>query len=74
MVVLKEAQMAPEILNAETEWLHTILNRVESNRNLAFSCEIINLNRYKIERRYEKVYASLHEKTLKPFVFIFNKN
>jgi hypothetical protein len=74
MVVLKEAHVAPEILNAETEWLNAILNRVESTRNLAISCEIINLNRYKIEKRFDKVIAQLNEKANKPFVFIFNKN
>jgi len=74
MVVLKEAHMAPELLHTETEWLNTILNRVESTRNLATACEIINLNRYTIEKRFHKVIACLQEKNLRPFVFIFNKN
>ncbi len=74
MVVLKEAHIAPEILNAETEWLNTVLNRIESNRNLAISCEIINLNRYRIEKRFDKVLACINEQKLKPFIFLYNKN
>jgi hypothetical protein len=74
MVVLKDANIAPDVLNAETEWLNSILNTVESTRNLAYSCEILNLTRYKVERKYDKVLKALSEKPPRPFVFIFNKN
>lgn len=74
MVVLREANLAPELLQAETEWLNTILNRVEQPRNVAVCCELLNLNRYKIEKRPDKVYDAVVARNLKPFIFIFNKN
>jgi hypothetical protein len=74
MVVLKDANIAPEILNAETEWLNNMLNSVETTRNLAYFCEVLNLSRYRIETSYEKVLKVLSENRNRPFVFIFNKN
>ena len=74
MVVIKDARIAPEVLNAETEWLNTILNAVESTGNLAFCCEVLNLSSYRIEMKYEKVLKALSDKKNPPFVFIFNKN
>ncbi len=74
MVFIKDAHIAPDMLNAETEWLNTILNSVESTGNLAFCCEVLNLSRYRIEVKYEKVLKTLCNKKTPPFVFIFNKN
>ena len=74
MVVLREANLAPDMMLAETEWLNDILNFVEHPGNVAASCEIINISKYKIEKRYHKVLEALDYKALKPFQFIFNKN
>ena len=74
MVVMNATRLSPGMLDAETEWLHAILDRVETTQNLALACEIINLNRFKIERRHEKILTCLAEKSSRPFVFIFNKN
>jgi hypothetical protein len=74
MVVLREDHLDADWLNTETAWLNQILNRVEATANLAYSCEVLNLSRYKIEKKYDKVLKALKAKDLKPFVFIFNKN
>lgn len=74
MVVIREAHADAEWLNNETEWLNQILNRVEATGNLARSCEVINLSRYKIEKRYDRVLKALNTKDPKPFIFVFNKN
>jgi|694.fasta_scaffold12901_4 hypothetical protein len=74
MVVLREDHADAEWLYAETEWLNIMLNKVEATANLAHCCEVLNLSRYKIEKKYDKVYKALNTKDLKPFVFIFNKN
>lgn len=74
MVVLREANLAPEIMEAETQWLHNLLNRVEMPRNVALCSEVINLSRYKIEKRFEKVYKELASGEERPFVFVFVKN
>ncbi len=74
MVVLRENHTDAEWLNAETEWLNKMLNRVELTSNLARSCEVLNLSRFKIEKKYDRVLKALKEKSLKPFIFVFNKN
>ncbi len=74
MVVLKDANINPETLNAETEWLNNMLNSVESTSNLAKFCELLNLTRYRVETKYDKVLKELTSNKNTPFVFIFNKN
>jgi len=74
MVVLREANLAPELMQAETEWLHSLLNRVEMPRNVAQCSEVINLTRYKVEKKFDKVLKEVLSPNEKPFVFLFVKN
>lgn len=74
MVVLKGPHIAPESLDTETRWLHSILNSIESTQNLAFFCEALNLPRQKTETNYNNVLKILLKANPNPFVFIFNKN
>lgn len=74
MIVQREANLAPEIMEAESQWLHTLLNRVEMPRNVALCSEVINLTRYKIEKKFDKVLKELISPLEKPFVFVFVKN
>lgn len=74
LVVVKDTRIAPAVLQAETEWLNKILNEVESANNLAFCCEVLNLNKYRVETRYETVRKAILQREVKPFVFLFNKN
>lgn len=74
MVVMRAAHSDAEMLYAETEWLNAVLNQVESTANLARCSEVINIPRYKVERKYEQVLKALKQKELKPFVFLFNRN
>ncbi len=74
MIVLKHQNFDAEWLHTETEWLNRLLFRVESTANLAKSCEVINLSRFKIYKNYDRVLKALRENEIKPFVFVFNKN
>lgn len=74
MVVLREANLAPDMMEAETEWLNGILNEVELPGNVAICCELINISRYKIEKKYQKILDAIVSKNLQPFHFIYNKN
>lgn len=74
MVIMRASHSDAEMLYAETEWLNTVLNRVESTPNLARCCEVINISRYRVERRYDQVCNILKQKEFKPFVFLVNRN
>lgn len=74
MIILREAYTAPEEMEAETKWLHALLNRVEVPQNIALNCEVINLVRYKIERKYDRVLTEILSPKERPFVFVFVKN
>jgi hypothetical protein len=74
MVVLRPTHSDAKVLYAETEWLNSMLNHVESTPNLARCCEVIHLSRFRIETKYDRVLKALQQKELKPFVFVFNKN
>ncbi|HSK13966.1 MAG TPA: hypothetical protein VK907_12185, partial [Phnomibacter sp.] len=71
MVVLRSANMAPEVMEAETAWLNNVLNSVESPRSVASCSEVLDLTRYKIEKRFERVRKFVMERKKKPFVFLF---
>ncbi len=67
-------KLLPEDLRKELLFLGRILYGSESYYNLAYSNEIIDINRRKIIRKHHLVHQILSEKREKAFVFIFNKN
>lgn len=59
----------------EIELLNELLCHVESMEVFCTANEIINLNNYKVITRPDKVMRLIWKReTLKPFVFINNKN
>lgn len=74
MVVTREAFVSPEFLEAETTWLNEILNKVEDKVNVAAVCEVIDLNKYKIISKKNRIVDLLCTPRHKPFVFLYNKN
>lgn len=59
----------------EIELLHELLCHVESMAVFCTANEIINLNRHKIITKPDKIMRLIWKKeTVKPFVFINNKN
>lgn len=74
MVVAKDGYITPELLEAETHWLNNTLNKVEALRNVAAACEVIDMNRYRIVRKQQKVMEVMATGKHRPFIFVYNKN
>jgi hypothetical protein len=74
LVVSRMAAISTELLHIETEGLHKMLDTIEATSNVANCCEILNLVRYRVEKRKEKVLKALQQPAHQPFIFIFNKN
>ncbi|MEO5647167.1 MAG: hypothetical protein ABIQ56_02330 [Chitinophagaceae bacterium] len=74
LVLFKEELMTPQALEHEVELLHEMLYRVELIDNIAIAHEVIDINKYKIFDTLNVIRDIINLKTLKPFVFLNNKN
>ncbi len=74
LVLFKEDLMSPQAIEHEVELLHELLYDVEKLENLVIAHEVININKYKIQSEIHIVREAIRCKTLKPFVFLNNKN
>ena len=74
LVISKNALESDDALEQEVLVLNTILHEVEVLQNIAFSSEVIDLNRCRIFKKPDTVIKQLQDKQLKSFVFICNKN
>lgn len=74
LVLFKEELMTPQAIEHEVEMLHELLYTVEKIENLVVAHEVINLNRYKIYKRFNIIRNTIRKKVLKPFIFLNNKN
>lgn len=74
LVLLKQETMTPQAMEYQIDWLHEILQQVESIESLVSAHEIININQYKISNNIRKLQAILSTNTPKPFVFLNCKN
>jgi hypothetical protein len=66
--------MSPQAIEHEVELLHELLYSVEKIENLIIAHEVINLNNYKIQQQPHIIREIIRRQTLKPFVFLNNKN
>ena len=74
LVLTKKELMNQKELEHEIELLNDLFYRVENSDAFFLAIEIIDINRYKVIRKMQKVRNILREQALKPFVFISNKN
>ncbi len=74
LVLFKEELMSPQAIEHEVELLHELLYSVEKIENLIIAHEVINLNNYKIQQQPHIIRDIIRRQTLKPFVFLNNKN
>jgi len=74
LVLFKEELMSPQAIEHEVELLHELLYSVEKIENLVVAHEVINLNNYKIQQQPHIIRDIIRRQTLKPFVFLNNKN
>ncbi|MEO6454776.1 MAG: hypothetical protein ABIN97_11915 [Ginsengibacter sp.] len=74
LVMFKEDLMSPQAIEHEVELLHELLYGVERLENLVIAHEVINLNKYKIQKDFNTIRDAIRYKELKPFIFLNNKN
>ena len=74
LVLTKKELMNQKELEREIELLNDLFYHVENSNALCIANEVIDINRYKIIGKLQKVRQILKESKLKPFVFISNKN
>ncbi len=73
LVLPRKSLLNKEQLELEIELLDSLLFTVENIDAVCLANEVVDVNRCKIISRQDKVYKVLM-KTVKPFVFISNKN
>ena len=74
LVLFKLELMTPQAIQQETEKLHELLYDVERIDNLVIAHEVIDLNKYKLFRKYAPIRKILLQPELKSFVFLSCKN
>ena len=74
LVLTKKELMNQQELEHEIELLNSLFHLVEHSDAFYIANEVIDINRYKVIRKLQKVRQVLKEQKLKPFVFISNKN
>ena len=74
LVLTKSSTMTPQELQHEVELLQGLLYHAERMDVFCIANEIIDVNRYKVIQKPYVIWQTARAETLKPFVFISNKN
>jgi hypothetical protein len=74
LVMFNQELMSPQAIEQQVELLHELLLEVERMENLAIAHEVIDLNKYKIFRKYSVIKDTIRMQELKPFIFLNCKN
>ena len=74
LVLTKKETMNPRELEQHVELLNDLLYHVEGLNVFCIVNEIFDLNKYKVIQQPGVILQVIKQRTLKPFVFISNKN
>ena len=74
LVLLNEDHRSKEAIDHEVEWLHEVLYYVEELDNFCKAHELIDVNRYRIYDKPNRVKKAVLRQSAKAFEFISNKN
>jgi hypothetical protein len=74
LVMFNQELMSPKAIEHEVELLHEMLYHVERMENLVIAHEVIDLNKYKVVKKYAVVREAIRMHELKPFLFLNCKN
>ncbi len=74
LLLTNKETLDPLELEHEIELIIDILHKVENDGAFCVANEIIDLNRYRVIHKTNIIMNMVREKTLKPFIFICNKN
>ena len=74
LVLFNQEIMTPQAIEHEVELLHQLLYTIESIENLIVAHEILDLNKYRVINKSLPLRKLIHQRELKPFVFLNCKN
>ena len=74
LVLVKDESFDKKSMENELEQLNRLLIRFETIENICTAPEIFDMNRYRILVKPVQVEKFVHQKEIKPFIFICNKN
>ena len=74
LVLTGKTIMSQQQLDQEVQMLNNLLYQVENFNAFCIANEVIDINKYKIISKPHIMMQIIREKSLKPFVFINNKN
>jgi len=74
LVLTGKTKMNRQQLEQQVELLNDLLYHVENLNAFCIANEVIDVNKYKIIQKPHIILQIIREKSLKPFVFISNKN
>ena len=74
LVLTGKTKMNRQQLEQQVELLNDLRYHVENLNAFCIANEVIDVNKYKIIQKPHIILQIIREKSLKPFVFISNKN
>jgi hypothetical protein len=63
-----------QMVDQELEWLHSMLRKVERAEVFCNAHEVIDLNRYRINRKSAFIMRVAKKEISDKYLFLFNKN
>ncbi len=74
MVCFKQGLMSPQDMDLEVSRLHQMLYDVEKMDNFISTHELIDVNRYRVEKGYVPIIRHIRSRKEIPFVFLNSLN
>ncbi|AEW02314.1 hypothetical protein A4D02_30975 [Niastella koreensis] len=74
LILVKEAYINQEAMQYELHQLNTLLGDFETLDSFCQAHEVFDLQKYRILTKKAQLQKIIEKDTLKPFVFICNKN
>jgi vancomycin permeability regulator SanA len=74
LILVKEAFTNQEAMQYELQQLNTLLGDFETLESFCLAHEVFDLQKYRILTKKAQLQKIIEKHTLKPFVFICNKN
>ncbi|WP_207514821.1 hypothetical protein [Longitalea luteola] len=74
LVLVKDAYTNKEAMQYELQQLNTLLVNFETLESFCIAHEVFDIQKYRILTRRSQLQKIIEKDSLKPFVFICNKN
>jgi hypothetical protein len=74
LVLVKDAYTTREAMQYELQQLNTLLGDFETLESFCMAHEVFDIRKYRVLTRRSQLKKIIEKESLKPFVFICNKN